>query len=47
METCGKDNGKGVIINWALCPIVTAMAMTQFPLPLPQLSVNEPKVMAF
>ena len=42
METCGKGNSKGVIINWVLCPIVTAMAMTKFPLPLLQLSVNEP-----
>ena len=42
METCGKGKDKGVIINWVLCPIVRAMAMTQFPLPLPKLSVNEP-----
>ena len=41
METCGEDNSKGVIINWVLCPIVMAMAMTKFLLPLPQLSVNE------
>ena len=42
METCSKGNSKGVIINWVLCRIVTATAMTKFPLPLPQLSVNEP-----
>ena len=42
MDTCGKGNSKGVIINWVLCPIVTATATTKFPLPLPQLSVNEP-----
>ena len=42
METCSKGNSKGVIINWVLCPIVMAMATTKFPLPLPQLSVNEP-----
>ena len=42
METCDKGNSKGVVINWVLRPIVTAMATTKFPLPLPQLSVNEP-----
>ena len=42
METCGKGNSKGVVINWVLCPIVMAMATTKFLLPLPQLSVNEP-----
>ena len=42
METCSKGNSKGVIINWVLCSIVMAMATTKFPLPLPQLSVNEP-----
>ena len=41
METCGKGNSKGVIINWVLYPIVTATATTKFPLPLLQLSVNE------
>ena len=41
METCGNGNSKGVIINWVLCPIVTATATTKLPLPLPQLSVNE------
>ena len=40
MDTCGKGNSKGVVINWFLCPIVTATATTKFP--LLQLSVNEP-----
>ena len=29
METCDKGNSKFVIINWVLCPIVMAMAMTK------------------
>ena len=36
MESCVKGKGKGVVINWVLCPIVIATATTQFPLPLPQ-----------
>ena len=27
METCINSNGKGVVINWVLCPIVMATAM--------------------
>ena len=28
METCGKGNGNGVVINWVLCPTVMTTSTT-------------------
>ena len=43
METCSKGNGNGVIINWVLCPIVMARAMTKISFAFVAVCMNEPE----
>ena len=49
MDTCGKGNGNSVVINgndivinWVLCPIVTAIATTKNSFAFAAVSMNEP-----
>ena len=51
METCGNDNGNSVVINgkdivsnWVLCPVVTATATTKISFVFAAVSMNEPLV---